>query len=403
MLEQYYKFNEATGVNFTILPDGNTVISACSVAIQNNQLNFDKKVTGLNNAEELTKHFPAKTVIALNISGKGVLQKQIERIEEVNQNNFSKILPNAGIQDFYVQNFISGEFSFVSVIRKIEADKWINQLKTTGFVPLMLSLGPFPIRHIITQLNIYDAEVIFNGFTIKRDEKLEWTSCNYDPTVTAPFPLKVESEGIDETLLIPYAAAFQLVLSNKLEVIQAEVPALTTEFNNLLQEKKLKVQGFMVLSVFFVLLLINFFLFSWLNSANAKLTVQVSQTAQSSSDIQQVNSQVKQKEALLKTLGWESNINKSALIDQVASLLPPDITWHEAAIDPIDLTNSRSQKAIVFYNRKIRITGNSEKIIPVNEWIARIKTRPWVKNVQLDSYTFNSELNTGQFIIIIDY
>jgi Tfp pilus assembly protein PilN len=267
----------------------------------------------------------------------------------------------------------------------------------------MLSLGPFPVQNIITQLNIYDAGVIFNGYTIQRDEKLEWISCNYDPSISAPFALKIESEGIDEKLLIPYAAAFHLVLAHKLELIKAEVPSLTAEFQKLLQEKKLKVQAFLILSVFFVLLLVNFFLFSWLNAANAKLTVQVSQTAQSSSDIQQINHQVKQKEALLKTLGWEANINKSALIDQVASLLPSDITWREAAIDPIDLTNSRSQKAIVFYDRKIRITGNSEKIIPVNEWIARIKTRPWAKNVQLDSYTFNSELNTGQFIIIIDY
>jgi len=403
MLEQYYKFNEATGVSITILPDGSTAINACSVNIQNNQLNFEKKITDLNTTEELTKHFPAKSIITLNLSGKGILQKQIEQTEEINQNNFSKILPNASIEDFYIQNFISGDQSFVSVIRKADADKWISQLKSLGFVPLMLSLGPFPVQNIITQLNLYDTEIIFNGHTIQRSEKSEWTSYHYDPSVYAPFPLKVESETINEKLLIAYAAAFQMVLANKLEPIQAAVPSLDAEFQKRIEEKKLKVQGFLVLSVFFILLLVNFFLFSWLNSSNAKLTEQVSRTAQSTNDIQQINSQVQQKEALLKTLGWEGDINKSALIDQVASLLPPGITWKEAAIDPVDLSGSRSQKTIVFFNRKIRIIGNSEKIIPVNEWIARIKTRPWAKNVQLDSYTFNNEMNTGQFIIVIDY
>jgi hypothetical protein len=403
MLEQYYRINEATGVNITILQDGNTAIDACSVSIQNNRLNFEKKITGLTATEELTKHFPAKTIIALNLSGKGILQKQIERTEEINQNNFSKILPNAGIDDFYVQNFISGDWSFVSVIRKVEADKWINQLKQLGFEPLMLSLGPFPVQSIINQLNIYGTEVVFNGHTITRNEQSEWTAYQYDPSVTSPFPFKVESESIHEKLLLPYAAAFQLVLAGKLALIQAEVPSLATEFQNRVQEKKLKTQGALVLFVFFVLLLVNFFLFSWLNSDNAKLTEQVSRSAQSNNDVQQVNTQVLQKEALLKTLGWEGAISKSALIDQAASLLPEDITWKEAAIDPVDLSGSRSQKSIVFFTRKIRIIGNSEKIIPVNEWIARIKTRQWVKNVQLDSYTFNSESNTGQFTILIDY
>lgn len=96
-------------------------------------------------------------------------------------------------------------------------------------------------------------------------------------------------------------------------------------------------------------------------------------------------------------------MNKSAMLDQLASLLPDGITWTEAAIDPVDQAATRVQKSVAFFSRRIRITGNSEKIIPVNEWMARIKTKSWVKNVQLDSYALNSELNTGQFVVLIDY
>jgi len=403
MLEQYYNINEAAGISISILQDGDIAISACSVIVQNNQLNLEKKITGIRSIEELTKNFPAKSIIALNLSGKGVLQKQVERTDEINQHNFSKILPNASIEDFYVQNFISGSQSFVSAIRKIEADKWIDQLKALGYIPLMLSLGPFPVQNILPQLNVYDGEIIFDGNLILRNEQKEWTAYQYNQSATSPFLLKVESETIDEKLIIPYAAAFQLVLANRVGQIKADGSDLEAALQKLIEDKKLKVQGFLVLCAFFVLLLVNFFLFSWLNNSNAKLTEQVSRSAQSTDDVHKINEQVQQKEALLKTLGWEGNINKSALVDEVATLLPGDITWREAAIDPIDLSNSRSQKAITFFNRKIRISGNSEKIIPVNEWIARIKAKKWVKNVQLDSYTFNNELNTGQFIILIDY
>jgi Tfp pilus assembly protein PilN len=403
MLQQYYRINEATGISITIGKDGDYIVNVCAVSIQNNQLSFDKKLTGIAALNELKKSLAAKSYVSLNLFGKGILQKQIEKAEEINQHNFSQILPNANIEDFYVQNFISGNKSFVSVIRKVEADKWISQLKELGFIPLMLGLGPFPVQNVITQLNVYGNDIIFDGHIIHRNEQSEWISVKYHENTASEFPLKIESENISEKLLVAYASAFQLVLSAKIDGIQAEVPGLNEELKKVLEEKKLKVYGFLTLSIFFILLLVNFFLFSGLNSSNAKLTEQVSRTSQNSNDVQHVNVQVQQKDSLLKILGWEGNINKASLIDQVASMLPQEITWREAAVDPVDVSSSRIQKTIVFYTRKIRITGNSEKIIPVNEWIARIKTKAWVKNVQLDSYTFNSEQNTGQFTIIIDY
>jgi Tfp pilus assembly protein PilN len=403
MLEKYYRINQAAGISIHTGQDGAVLISACGILAKDNRLDIDKRIPELHTADELKPHFRVKTFVALNLSGKGILQKQIEKTHEIHSGNFSKILPNANFDDFYIQNFVSGNQSFISVIRKAEADKWIEQLKDMGYIPLSLSLGPFPVQNIISQLNIYGNGLLFDGHLIERDDQLQWTGYRYDPKALTPFVLKIESETINEKLLVPYAAAFQLVLASNLDVIEARVPSLAIEFQKKLADNKLKVSGFLALAVLFVLLLANFFLFSGLNSANNKLTSQLSKSAQSTTDIQQVNDQVQQKEALLKTLGWESDMNKSGLIDHLASLLPQEITWKEAAIDPIDLSASRVQKAVVFFNREIRITGTAEKIIPVNEWIARIKTKTWVKNVQMDSYAFNSELNTGQFIILVDY
>lgn len=403
MLQDYYRFNEVTGISILLDAEGISEMNVCSISVAQNKLNFEKKIIGLKNHEALKQNIPAKTIVALNLTGKGILIKQIEKTEEINQNNFNKILPNATISDFYVQNFISGEQSFVSVIRKSEADRWINQITESGYVPFMLSLGPFPVQNIIPQLNIYGNAIVFGGHSITRNDTSAWESYHFDENASAPFPIKAESEVIPEKLLIPYAVAFQLILHDKVNLINADVPELADSFIKQVNYKKFKVQGFIILSVFFMLLLINFILFSSLNTSNGKLTEQVSRTAQSTEDVEKVNEQVQQKEGLLKTLGYEGAINKSVLIDQIASLLPEEITWKEVAIDPIDLNTSRNQKSVAFYSRKIRVTGISDKIIPVNEWIARIKTRPWVKNVQWESYAINSELETGQFVIVIDY
>ena len=403
MLEQYYRINDATGISINLLQNGGMLIQICCVAVKDNRLDIEKKATDLHTVEELNKYIAPKSYVAINLFGKGILQKQIEKAGEINQNNFTQILPNADIDDFYIQNFISGEHSFVSVIRKVDADKLIDLIKKQGFTPLMLTLGPFPVQNIVSQLNVYEDEVIFNGHVVRRNEEKEWMSYQYKETATLSFPLKIESEPINEKVLLSYANAFQLVLAEKLNVIQADVPALANDLQKLLSDKKLRVKGFLILSLFFILLLVNFLIFSWLNSSNAKLTEQVSRSAQSTSDIQGINEKIKSKEALLQNLGWDGGINKSILIDQLASLLPSDVSWREVTINPIDAANSRTQKMLQFMDRKMRIIGNSQKIIPVNEWIARVKTQKWVKNIQLDSYTYNSELNTGQFTVIIDY
>jgi Tfp pilus assembly protein PilN len=403
MLEQYYRISKAVGVNINTDPAGNSLINACSVHIQSNQLNFEQKISDIDKFDELTKYFPLKSVIALNLSGKGVLIKKIAKTAEINSNNFSKILPNGNLEDYYLQNFISGDHSFISVIRKAEADKWTGRLKELGFIPLMLSLGPFPVQNIIPQLNVYGNEIIFAGNIIDRDEQSQWTGYRFDESAAQPFVLKVESEIIDEKLVIPYAAAFQLVLASKLAVIQAWAPSLETEFQKRLTTNQLKVKSFIVLAVLFILLLVNFILFSSLDTANAQLANQVSRSAQSTNDIQGITDKIKEKEGLLQSLGWEGGINKSAMIDQIAAMLPPEVTWKEVAIDPIDLPATRVQKLLVFYNRRIRITGNSQNIAPVNEWMARVKTKSWIKNLQLESYTYNNEFDTGQFTIVIDY
>lgn len=403
MLEKYYRINQAAGISIHIHNDGSLGISLCSVSVENNQLEIIKKHPEVVGFDELKKLIEAKTPVAVNLFGKGILHKKIDRTEDINPSNFNSVLPNAKPDDFYIQNFISGDYSFVSVIRKTDADKWITALTDLGLAPLMLSLGSFPVQNIISQLNVYGSEIIFNGNIILRDDSGNWTDYRYDESAKTPFALKVDMEGINEKTIIPYACAFQLVLAAKLDVIEANAASLQTAFQQKMADNKLKAQGFLVLAIFFILLLINYGLLSWFNSTNTQLARQASVTAQSAGGIDQLNKEIKYKDSIVHVLGWEAGINKSALVDQVASMLPPELTWKEVALNPIDLATTRVKKSLSFYSRRIRITGNSEKIIPVNEWIARVKTKPWVKDVQLDNYTYNSELNTGQFTITISY
>ncbi|MES2275327.1 MAG: hypothetical protein V4592_04845 [Bacteroidota bacterium] len=403
MLKQLYRFNTAGGVAIHTQMDGSLAIDSCILSVKQQQLNFDKKITGLKHINDLNKHLPGKLMVAVNLSGKGVLTKQIEKTEEITAVNFNKVLPNANAGDFYIQNVISGSYSFVSVIRKAEADKWFTQLMEIGLQPVMLSLGPFAVLNVMDELNVYSEQLVFNGHIIKRNEQGEWLNYSYDLSAKAGFKIKIQAEAIAEDILLPYAAAFQLILNE--QIVPVNTPAKL--YNDALAGKqadlKLKMNGMLVLGVVFILLLANFIFFSWLASSNNKLNTQVSKTLQNTTDVKINSDQIREKESILQGLGWDDHTNKSSLIDQVAAILPHDVLWTGVAINPVDVTGSQQAKSIVFSNHTIKINGLADKVLSVNEWIARIKIKTWVQRVQLENYTFNNEINTGTFTLTITY
>lgn len=403
MLEKFIHIGQCTGISIRLAANGALSADACTVTRREGKLDIHQKIPACASLDALFEVLPARSVISLNLNGRGIIHKQQEWDENDDTVEFDKIMPGANADDFYIQRFVSGGQVFFSVIRKTEADRLLEALVSAGFKPVMLSLGPFPADLILDQLNNYGEELVFNGHQAKFNEHREWLSYVYRQDAAAPFPIKADMETLLERMILPYAAAFAVVLGQKAEPVQAEVPLLLSSLNRLLETLKLKVTGVLILAVFFVLLAVNTVVFSWLFSENGRLAAQLSRSSRNTEGIRETQEQVSRNEAVLKDLGWDGGLDKSLLIDQVAALLPEGLTWKEVSVNPVDLQQSRQQKAIRFSDRRLSVSGNAAAVLDVNEWIARIKTMHWVKNARLESYTYNNELNTGQFKILLDY
>jgi Tfp pilus assembly protein PilN len=403
MLKSHFRINEIAGVNMVTASDGSLVINACVVKAEGNQLEIIEKSGGLKDPKELTKFLPAKVPVALNLVGKGILIKQTEKLTSIIEQDFSKILPNARSDDFYLQHFVSGATSYVALIRKEEADKILTKFKESGLEVLSVSLGPFAVQQVFPQLNFYGEEIIFDGHLIQRNEQGDWLTQRYATTNVSLFPVKLETEKIEEQFILPYAAAFQLILAGSLPLIQAQFPEADSKLKSALSYQRVMVISMVVLFTLFVLLLINFVMFSHLSSNNERLATQVGETSRNMADVEKLNAEIKQNEALLDTLGWDGNINKSVLIDRIAQLLPPDVTWQEVSVNPVSAVRRNEEKTIRFTRRTILVKGTTQRIVLVNEWIGRIKSLKWAKGVQLQNYTYDNEENTGEFTVIIDY
>jgi hypothetical protein len=403
MLEQYYRIKKVTGININCEPDGSITIAVCHVQVDKNKLEFVKKIGTLVQVSDVRNHVPEGALVAVNMTGKGVLIKILHNTEVINQENFSTVLPNGRFDDFYIQQFVSGGLSFIALIRRVVADKELEALRREGMQPLLLSLGPFVVQQISGQLNNYGEAFIFDGHTIERNESKQWLNYSFTIGAKSSYTLKADSEALEDNIILPYAAAFQLLLSDRLERISVQAPRLIEKLDDYLKFARLKVNGISVLFVFFFLLMVNYLALSLLSTANEVLLQKVSVTERSTIDAANLNEQIGKKELLLKDLGWEGFANKAVYIDQMAQLLPERVSWSSLNIDPVDAAFSKSQRTTRFQTRKIRISGISPDILPVNEWLARIKTKNWVKGVHMESYTYNNELKTGLFTVLIDY
>lgn len=403
MLKQYLRLNTVVGVSIKVNSDNSTTIQACKIRTSKNILDFEKKVTDLVSLDELKENFPTKDFLSVNITGKGVLQKQIDKVDAISPDNFELILPNAVFDDFYIQNFISGNTSFISIIRKKEAEKFLDSLRKQGFIPIMLSLGPFPVDGILAQLNIYDDSIVFDGHTILKNKANEWISYSYDIKTNAPYPLKLENESIDEKLVLSYAVAFQAVFAGFSKGIEANVTYLEDQLQVIMSKKQTRIMAFIVLISFFLVLLSNFFTFSSLDSANKSMATQLSKISNKSSDSKSLKDNIEAKEGELKILGWDDNMDKAYFIDQLAKDLPTEMSWNSIEINPVDLEQSRNLRTIQWFERSIVVSGFSDKIVPVNKWISAIKDQIWVKSVELQSYIIDQEVNKGEFTILIKF
>src|SRR6478735_4689965 len=162
MFEEFYQINGCTGIALQISRNGACRISACSVSRKKDQLEISRKLTEFHDIKQLPEYVAAKSIIALNLNGKGVLHKKTAKFETLTPEIFRGLLPDSDMADFYVQHFTSGSYSYVSLIRKTEADKWTGGLEKLGMQVVMLSLGPFPVSTIIKQLNVYGGDLLFD-------------------------------------------------------------------------------------------------------------------------------------------------------------------------------------------------------------------------------------------------
>jgi hypothetical protein len=389
--------DSCTGAEVKMHADGTVELRLLNLSLHKKLININWKKNQASTLDKFNANISGP--VAITLTGRGILFRKTNRIEELTSAGLQGLFPGLKFSEFYVQNFISGDYSFVALIRKETLNLVLKAFVNRKHV-LVISIGVFLVDHVIPQLNIYIDDLEFDGHSISLKEDQTWIDYKPSTLNESGFVLKVDIETIEEKYLLAYAAAFQLILSQRLEPIQIDVEEVQLNkidfFAKLLFEKRLTI---MILSLFLILL-VNFFLFTYYNLENANNTGMASQRSEVFLNQKKVGSEISKKELLVERLGWNNGLSYAFICDQIGLIVPSSVTLTELSVNIPFVKNVSELES---GTKQVKVVGQAPDVYAVNQFIYACKNRKWVKQVKLQKFIADDQQKTQVFSIVIDY
>lgn len=348
---------------------------------------------------KILEGLPKGLPIALVLSGKGVIHKNITSqeagVDELAL--FRSTFPSIEVKDFYVQQYISDTNGCLSIARRNVVDELLDRLKRAGLQIYSVSLGGPLAIHVLSQLNSYGDEVVFNGHQFLLTGK-QFQSYHFKADLKSKFPIKIGEETIAEELIIAYAAAFQLMLHEKLSMIVANIEGVNAHFERLISNQGWKKRILIFLFGLFALLLVSFGMFSHYNQQNEKLLREVGAQTSSAEQIELLQQQIVKQEKQLKQLNWNGGYNYGYLLNEVGSSMPRQLTLLGVTMNDFKTDQEKLERA-----PNVKIKGSTDNLTAVNNWIFVLREKPWVKQAKLLKFKEEQDGDQYQFDILINY
>ncbi|KIA95223.1 hypothetical protein OC25_07885 [Pedobacter kyungheensis] len=348
---------------------------------------------------KVLERLPRKFPVALAISGKGIIHKQVKGSATENKDLFRAAFPSVERKDFYVQEALSGDLAWISIIRQNLADDIVGKLQSAGLQVYALSLGALPVISIWELLSATGNGFSANGHQFEVDEAGTLSGYRYAEGTESNGNLKLGDTKIKPALLVPYALAFQLFLHQKLLVIKADDEQVDNRFKDFLERSKLKKTAGIFVFVLLGLLLISFFVLTHYNAENAKLNEQVGALTATADQSDLLKKEITEQKMLLSKLGWNGGYSHAFLLNEIGSSKPRALTLNEVIFDQVKEEANGAKDVLA----SVKIAGKTANLTAVNNWIFLLKEKKWAKEVKLLRYQQDTESENFEFNLLIEY
>jgi Tfp pilus assembly protein PilN len=382
-------FNE-TGVifNYVILQS-----KKCSVQISEQGTTSDVK-----EIIRLAKKWSSP--ITLTVCGTGVIFKKIIfsendslELKDLLNQYFSALPSNEFFIQFFKNEINSGH---IAVCRKEQINQLISQFSLEKTEIVNIHIGPLICNAISTlssEYNNIDTSIYTLDLEVGFIEKIT-------PKVN-PEIIDLEMGGIkiNTNTLIAFASGFDYLShqntyqSENEEIIN--LPKLHVEKN------KIRFLLFTIITTLFLICGVNSVLFFQKFEENNALEGELNLYQYKNNQITELLESYQKKKSLIEQAGIFDNKKMAVYADKIASTLPEEIILRELNFNP-EKGDTEADSLMDFNENLLIIKGNCNKSLLLNDWINILKSQNFIKTVNLETFTYNSEGYLPNFILKVD-
>jgi len=385
--------------------DGNSYnYSLASMTRKNEDVDFSFPVLNSRDIEEIQKNIPDEANVGIVINGKGTLYRTLkECAEEDNSALLNRILPDANVDDYYLQRLNtptpSGQKgnTILSIVRKELADSIINQFKSRVHL-VAFSVGPFIFDNLLSVLSLPPhSSVAYKNIQVEIGEE-GITGFMPQQDDRAVHNLELADQTFNSDLLPSLALGFAFLLGEECNYAGVDSVYQCKEESQYRQKSINLIRIF--LPALFVLLLCSYFLFDHYYSKVEELNSQITLNEQLINRLEELKESYASKSKFLQQSGLLSDTKYAYYLDLFASHIPSSIVLEDITINP-KIKKSALSKEIAFERNIMQVTGSSFDSYKFNAWIKKLKEIEEFKEVNILEYEYQDSESCANFSIKI--
>lgn len=337
--------------------------------------------------EELKEELREGTPVVICFTGKEILLKTTTQ-DSAAPKLLAGLLPGVKPTDFwYSVTPMSGNIHLVSIIRQETLNKQIKKLANIGLAIYGVEVGPGSLEVPLAIGLLNDtSDINTNGFDVHLDVKEQTiVSVSNQAAGTESDEIVMGDETIPVNLLLPFSAALKYLLGPDVAVGQPEI--IVDQQQEVLYKNVFKYVFKAGLVIFFVLLLLNFAVYSYYYTANQQLNTKYAAVKSGLQQVEKLKKEYVLAQGFLSESGWFSQSKASFYADRLAASMPNGIRLTHLVLYPeIEQKNMLRTALPTFEVNKVEITGLVVGNAELNKWMNKLREYSWLNKLSLETY-----------------
>jgi len=343
----------------------------------NSELFVVEKSSGLS-YEELKNKLDKKHPLVLVFSGKGVLNKKVQRTPDYK----SKVLLNVNTNDFFFYEYQQKKEVFISVARKSIINEQLVLFAEDSFLIVDYSIGAFSsvlLRSFVNK-EVFTSNDVLLSFV---GGELDSFSKNDENRTEL-----IGEQQLSSAEMPLFATGLNYYYPN--EQLEYDINFLAENRQEKNFKKYFELTGGLVLGSFFLLLLLSYLLLGYYSDKKVENNVSLEMLKDTSSKITVLEKERDDKRAILNESGVFTSNFLSYYINELTIDLPKTISLSEFLLFPNTRKIKQSEK-VVFKTNTITIKGMSSSNSHFNKWYKGLKKINWTTEIVIVTYKKNRQ------------